>query len=167
MELLSIDLGCGNTPQNPYQADKLIGVDIVGDPTRDIIGCRVGYESIPLPDSIATYITGFDFIEHVPRTMYYKDEFISPFINTMNEIYRLLKPGGLFHGSTPAFPHAEAFQDPTHVNFITDKTVGYFDGSIKDLKGNEYGGIYGFKGNFKSEQFWQGPWLQWRLTAVK
>jgi len=132
--LLSIDLGCGNNPQNPYQADKLIGVDINGDPRRDIVGCRVGFEKVPLEDSVADYITGFDFIEHVPRTMYYKDEFIFPFINAMNEIYRLLKPGGLFHGSTPAYPRPEAFQDPTHVNCITDQTIGYFDGSIKDIE---------------------------------
>tara|TARA_R100001509_G_scaffold145437_1_gene102068 strand:+ start:342 stop:845 length:504 start_codon:yes stop_codon:yes gene_type:complete len=167
MELLSIDLGCGNNPQNPYQADKLIGIDIVGDPTRDIVGCRVGYESVPLPDSTASYITAFDFIEHVPRTMYYKDEFVNPFINLMNEVYRLLKPGGLFHASTPAFPHPEAFQDPTHVNFITDQTIGYFNGGMKDLHSNEYGAMYGFNGNFKGKQFWNGAHLQWRLTAIK
>ena len=167
MTLLSIDLGCGNNPQNPYQADKLIGVDINGDPRRDIVGCRVGFEKVPLEDSVADYITGFDFIEHVPRTMYYKDEFIFPFINAMNEIYRLLKPGGLFHGSTPAYPRPEAFQDPTHVNFITDQTIGYFDGSIKDIEGNQYGKMYGFTGKFKSKQFWQGSHLQWRLSAVK
>lgn len=167
MTLLSIDLGCGNNPQNPYQADKLIGVDINGDPRRDIVGCRVGFEKVPLEDSVADYITGFDFIEHVPRTMYYKDEFIFPFINAMNEIYRLLKPGGLFHGSTPAYPRSEAFQDPTHVNFITDQTIGYFDGSIKDIEGNQYGKMYGFTGKFKSKQFWQGSHLQWRLSAVK
>jgi len=165
--LLSIDLGCGNNPQNPYQADKLIGVDINGDPRRDIVGCRVGFEKVPLEDSVADYITGFDFIEHVPRTMYYKDEFIFPFINAMNEIYRLLKPGGLFHGSTPAYPRPEAFQDPTHVNFITDQTIGYFDGSIKDIEGNQYGKMYGFTGKFKSKQFWQGSHLQWRLSAIK
>lgn len=167
MTLLSIDLGCGNNPQNPYQADKLIGVDINGDPRRDIVGCRVGFEKVPLEDSVADYITGFDFIEHVPRTMYYKDEFIFPFINAMNEIYRLLKPGGLFHGSTPAYPRPEAFQDPTHVNFITDQTIGYFDGSIKDIEGNQYGKMYGFTGKFKSKQFWQGSHLQWRLSAIK
>ena len=164
---LSIDLGCGNHPQNPYGAERLIGIDIEADPELDIVGCRVGYEPVPLEDSIADYVTGFDFIEHVPRVMFYKDEFISPFINAMNEIYRLLKPGGLFHGSTPAFPHPEAFQDPTHVNFITDQTIRYFDGSMKDIEGNEYGEMYGFNGCFKSKQYWQGAHLQWRLTAIK
>ena len=44
----------------------------------------------------------------------------------MNEIYRVLKPGGTFYAITPYYPRDEAFVDPTHVNIITNKTHTYF-----------------------------------------
>lgn len=61
----------------------------------------------------------------------------------MNEISRILRPGGLLYALTPCYPSREAFQDPTHVNFITEKTHVYFTGS-KPL-----GRMYGFTGNFR------------------
>jgi len=73
----------------------------------------------------------------------------------MNEIYRVLKVGGLFYSFTPAFPHAAAFQDPTHVNIITEGTFpSYFDDK------NRWAEMYGFKGAFQIvEQTWRGPHL--------
>jgi len=66
-----------------------------------------------------------------------------PFIETMNEVWRVLKDGGLFYASTPAYPHAAAFQDPTHVNIITRDTHVYF--TRPELEGR----MYGFKGDFE------------------
>jgi hypothetical protein len=61
----------------------------------------------------------------------------------MDEIHRVLKMGGIFLSLTPAYPDAKAFQDPTHVNFITDRTFpDYF------CSPNLWGRMYGFKGNF-------------------
>ena len=60
----------------------------------------------------------------------------------MNEIFRVLKNNGEFLAITPAYPNNQAFQDPTHVNFITKRTAKYFSGT------NPLGKIYGFKGNF-------------------
>lgn len=48
------------------------------------------------------------------------------FVELMKEIYRVLKPGGLFFRQTPAFPAKEALQDPTHVNIITEDTMAFF-----------------------------------------
>ena len=52
------------------------------------------------------------------------------------------KKNGIFLAITPAYPYKQAFQDPTHVNFITKRTVKYFIG------GKPLGKIYGFNGNF-------------------
>ena len=51
--------------------------------------------------------------------------------------------GGLFFAVTPAYPAAEAFQDPTHVNIITDESHLYFCGDAPD------GRMYGFRGHFE------------------
>ena len=61
----------------------------------------------------------------------------------MNEVWRVLKPGGIFYAVTPAYPMPEAFQDPTHVNIITDQTHHYF---CRDWS---YTSNYGFKGRFE------------------
>ena len=61
----------------------------------------------------------------------------------MNEIYRTLKPGGIFFSYTPMYPFAPAFIDPTHINQITNTTFEkYFDES------SNWAAIYGFKGKF-------------------
>lgn len=63
---------------------------------------------------------------------------------TVDEIWRALKPGGIFFSRTPMYPFAEAFQDPTHVNIITAQTFpAYFDDSSRLAK------MYGFKGSFE------------------
>ena len=56
---------------------------------------------------------------------------------------------------TPAYPHAEAFQDPTHVNIITEHTFpAYFDNVNRWARG------YGFRGAFQMRlQEWRGAHL--------
>jgi len=78
----------------------------------------------------------------------------------MNEIYRVLKVGGMFYSFTPAFPHGAAFQDPTHVNIITEATFPmYFDNK------NRWASVYGFKGYFQvAAQEWRGQHL---LTVLQ
>jgi SAM-dependent methyltransferase len=80
----------------------------------------------------------------------------------MNEIYRVLKTGGIFLSVTPAYPHGAAFQDPTHVNIITEETfIKYFDDTYTWAK------IYGFNGRFKVlQQEWSGANLVTQLQKV-
>jgi len=72
----------------------------------------------------------------------------------------VLKVGGLFLSFTPAYPRAEVFRDPTHVNIITEETFGlYFDNT------NRWAKMYGFVGAFEIiQQEWRGPHL---LTVLK
>ena len=48
------------------------------------------------------------------------------FIDSMNEVYRVLKSNGKFYALTPFYPKPEAFQDPTLVNIITKKYMNIF-----------------------------------------
>lgn len=156
----SLDLGSGPRPKNPYNADIVIGVDI-REGLSNVVRANLVYEPIPFENDSFDFLTAFDFIEHIPRVISIYDsvkganQLRFPFIELMNEIYRVLRPGGIFFSSTPAFPHSEAFQDPTHVNIITEKTfLMYFNDHYPVAH------IYGFVGGFKIiAQEWDGAKL--------
>ena len=140
-----LDIGCNSNPRNPYNADKLYGVDIIDLDTKEFSyqKCNLIFDSLPFPDSTFDSVSAYDFLEHVPRTATINNSGVFPFIHVMNEIYRVLKPGGMFHGITPGYPRSEAFVDPTHVNFITKKTHTYFTSPKYKAR------MYGFTGKFK------------------
>jgi len=138
----SLDIGCGNSPRNPFDADQAYGIDIRENKAKGIKYADLNVEKIPFDDCSFDYITAYDFLEHVPRLIYAPDRRF-PFIELMNEIYRTLKPGGIFFSYTPMYPFAPAFIDPTHINQITNTTFEkYFD------ENSNWAAIYGFKGKF-------------------
>ena len=149
---LSLDLGCGSNPRNPFQATNSYGIDIRGNLGENIWQADLSIEPIPFGNNTFDFCTAFDFIEHIPRTSYPQGKPRHAFIELMNEVYRVLKPGGMLLHFTPAFPSKEAFQDPTHVNIITEDTMPiYFCEPYNSAK--QLG--YGFNGSFELiEQRW-------------
>jgi SAM-dependent methyltransferase len=150
----SLDMGCGARPRNPFNADELFGVDIADGLGPNVRKADLAIEPIPYDDESFEFVSAYDFIEHIPRVVYAPHRRNS-FVEFMNEVYRVLKMGGYFVSSTPAYPNPEAFMDPTHVNIITEKTfLAYFD-SV-----NRWASIYGFNGAFQIlQQEWRGPHL--------
>jgi SAM-dependent methyltransferase len=147
---ISLDLGCGRSPRNPFNASTVYGIDLIEDPSLNLISRDLVIEKIPFPDNHLDYITAFDFIEHIPRIIYNPTR-RNPFIELMDEIWRTLKFGGYFLSFTPAFPHPQAFYDPTHVNIITEHTFPLYFTKESLLARN-----YGFKGSFNLiEQSWK------------
>lgn len=148
----SLDIGCGTRPKNPFNADELYGVDVRDDLEAHVKKADLVVEPIPYEDESFEYLTAYDFIEHIPRVVYAPAR-RNAFVEFMNEVYRVLKPNGLFLSMTPAYPHAVAFRDPTHINFITDETFPlYFDDSSR------WASIYGFTGAFHIVTHeWRGP----------
>jgi len=142
-----LDLGCGGKPRNPYGRARLFGVDLAPAATTaaEIRGANLALEPIPFPDDHFASVSAYDFLEHVPRILPTADGKGTrfPFVELMNEIWRVLAPDGLFYGHTPAYPHESAFQDPTHVNILTERSAMYF--TVPDL----LAGIYGFRGAFE------------------
>ena len=136
-------------PRNPYHYEVACGIDVM---PASALGDEVGFEyrqadvvadGIPYGDSEFDSVSAYDFLEHVPRiAVYHTGKARSPFIHLMNEVYRVLKKDGIFLASTPAYPSPKAFQDPTHVNFITLGTHEYF------LSPEPYASRYGFNGKF-------------------
>lgn len=149
-----LDLGCGDSPRNPFNASIARGLDINASGDGAVICCDLGLGCIPLSTNQFDFITAFDFIEHIQRVAILDGKTRFPFVELMDEIHRILKPGGLFLSRTPAYPHKEAFQDPTHVNIITEDTIP------KYFCGDTWAKAYGFKGSFKLiAQEWCQPSL--------
>tara|TARA_B100002051_G_scaffold56939_1_gene52579 strand:- start:615 stop:1853 length:1239 start_codon:yes stop_codon:yes gene_type:complete len=141
----SLDLGCGAKPNDLlFKTGNASGIDVRNPENRPEIKLSdLFIHPIPHQSSSFDYITAFDFIEHVPRLVYLNEQCRFCFVELMNEIYRVLKPGGIFASLTPTFPNQEAFQDPTHVNIITERTFPkYF------CKPYDWAAMYGFTGSF-------------------
>lgn len=157
----SLDLGCGINPKNPLNIEEVYGIDIRENIEKNIKMADLAIEPIPFDDGFFDCVTAFDFIEHIPRLIYAPSRRFC-FVELMNEIHRVLKLNGLFLSSTPAFPHGSAWQDPTHVNIITEHTFPcYFDNV------NRWASIYGFNGYFKiEEQVWDGAHLRVAMRKV-
>jgi predicted SAM-dependent methyltransferase len=69
----------------------------------------------PWDDSSVDAITAWDFFEHIASKLH-----------TMNEAWRVLRPGGRLDLIVPTTDGRGAFQDPTHVSFWTPNDLFYF-----------------------------------------
>lgn len=157
----ALDLGCGLRPRNHFNATESYGIDVRTDVENRVVQADLVIDPIPYGDALFDYVTAFDFLEHVPRILYAPRR-RNPFVEIMNEIWRVLRNEGLFLSFTPAFPHGPAFRDPTHVNIITEETFPLYFGN-----GYRWASMYGFTGNFDIvSQEWQGPHLVSLLKKV-
>lgn len=144
-----LDLGCGAVPRNPYQRDQLFGVDLSGSDADGMIrSANLVTQAIPFESDSFDSVSAYDFFEHVPRVVLTADGRSTrfPFIDLMNEVWRVLKPGGLLYAVTPIYPHPAAFQDPTHVNVMTVGTHEYF------TRPERRAAMYGFVGDFHARR---------------
>jgi SAM-dependent methyltransferase len=90
-------------------------------------------------DSSVDYILARDIIEHLPDR-----------ILTMNEAWRVLKPGGLIQIEVPTTDGRGAFQDPTHVSFWNRNSFFYFEDGNPHRE--RFGKDYGITARFKIKQ---------------
>ena len=161
-----LDLGCGARPRNPYGRRSLYGVDLYRPQTDvdfEFAAANLALEPIPFASGLFGSVSAFDFIEHVPRVLNGREPNTTcfPFVRLMDEVWRVLAPGGLFYALTPCFPSAPAFMDPTHVNIITDRTHEYFCGE------QPIAGMYGFTGRFEARLArWVIPEHSYTKTAL-
>jgi SAM-dependent methyltransferase len=145
MNTRHLDLGCGSVPRNPYQRDILCGVDLADTADGHLIRrANLATQPIPFESDSFDSVSAYDFFEHVPRVFPSPDGQGTrfPFVELMNEVWRVLKPGGLLYAVTPVYPSKAAFQDPTHVNIMTADTHTYF------TRPHKMAAMYGFTGDF-------------------
>lgn len=145
-----INLGCGRA--NPPEC---FGVDILEFPGVDLVADLS--TGIPVPDSTFDVALAMDFLEHIPQGM--------PNIRIMEEIHRILKPGGQLHFDVPSTDgnNMGAFQDPTHVSFWNQKKFQYF---MADEFGEGFRSLYGIKCWFKPLRL-ETYYNPWNVTYVR
>lgn len=102
-----LNLGCSDRHFPGY-----INVDLA--PPADIVSDL--NERWPWEDSTVDEIRAYDLIEHLR----------SP-IHTMNEAFRVLKPGACFDILVPTTDGRGAWQDPGHVSFWNRNSFFYYE----------------------------------------
>ena len=111
---IRLDIGCGQNKQEGFVGLDMYpyeGVDIVQD-------C----EEFPwkLPNECVILATASHLLEHI-------NPHKGVFIQFMDEVWRIMKPGGEFAFVVPYAGSPGYWQDPTHVNPISRNTLAYFD----------------------------------------
>jgi O-antigen biosynthesis protein len=84
-------------------------------------------------DDSVEKVAAVDFLEHVP---------IGRVVPLIEEIYRVLKSGGVFESMTPSTDGRGAFQDPTHVSFWNMNSWIYYSDDA-------YRALYGIRAKFR------------------
>jgi SAM-dependent methyltransferase len=105
-----LELGCGQIKRCPTAVTLDINPDSMADVVHDL-------NSFPYPfDDNA-----FDIViaEHVL-------EHLGDLIRVVEELHRILKPGGLLYVEVPHFSSNDHFTDPTHLHAFGFRSFDYF-----------------------------------------
>ena len=103
--LALIDLGGAHGKPAGYTGYDLHNADVCCDLSQ----------GIPLPDNSVGIVRAVDFLEHMADP-----------VAMMNEIYRVLAPGGWLFAVIPSTDGRGAFQDPTHKSFWNENSFWYY-----------------------------------------
>lgn len=142
-------------------------------------GCPAGYRSVdlrnadlvcdirhglPLPDNSVGCIRAFDFLEHIALC---RDSTCDHgaggvrgkcVVGLMNELYRVLVPGGWLVTRTPSTDGRGAFQDPTHVSFWNQNSFWYY------TRRQQAQYVPGIRCRFQGTRIWQTFPTEWHQT---
>jgi len=116
---MKLNLGCGN-----QRIDGWIGIDKVQTSATDIV--RDLRRGLPFSDSTVDEVICDNVLEHIG----------------LNEIYRVLKPGGRATLIVPDARSQAAWQDPTHVRAFVPRSALYWNQDLPWPK------LYGITANF-------------------
>ena len=148
---MRLNLGCCDAPLQGY-----VNVDLVPAPGVLAADLRQPW---PWPDSSVDQVRAWDVIEHLPDKIF-----------TMNELWRVLRPGGVADIAVPTTDGTGAWQDPTHVSFWNRRSFLYYE--AQNPYRERFAASYGITAKFRTvleslEQTVDGPRLHIQLRAVK
>lgn len=109
-----LDLGCGRS-----KLRGSVGIDYAGAADADI---RHDLNIYPYPpaDNSFDAVVMRNFIEHVADV-----------VKLMEEVHRIVRPGGDVFITTPHFSSVYSYQDPTHIRHLAYDSMDYFTSETK------------------------------------
>jgi len=132
-ELLRVNLACGQNKKDGY-----IGIDSVKTNVTDIVHDLMTFPW-PLEDDSVYEMECSHFVEHIPIQLIDGSFGMNKF---MDEVWRVLMPGGTIHIMCPYYTSMRAWQDPTHTRAITDVTFTYYNKKqVEAMKMDHYAGM--------------------------
>lgn len=129
-----LNLGSGKLDSISY--DEVVNLDITNYDGVDVVW---DLNKLPLPfkDNEFGEILAYSILEHVN------------YVPLMDELYRILKKGGVIKIRVPHFTYVEAYADPTHINHFSYLTFFYFKKGLKRdypfCKFSDFGGKITFQ----------------------
>jgi SAM-dependent methyltransferase len=156
---LKLDLACGDNKKEGFY-----GIDIAQTESTD---CVMDLQQFPwdIASESAEEINCSHYLEHIKHDNValdiqkivnesnsfeeFKQKINSPeftqakdgFIKFINEVHRILKPGGRFTVVAPYYTSMRAFGDPTHTRYLGDFSFLYFNKNWRDTNHLEHYGI--------------------------
>ena len=115
--MLALDLGSGANPVNA-EGMTMVHLDLVEGPKVSLV-CDLN-NGIPTPSNIFDVVFALDVIEHLQSV-----------VEIMNEMHRVLIPGGKAYIRVPLWGSFDHQTDPTHVRGFTEQSFDFFDDSTE------------------------------------
>jgi len=126
--LTVLHLGCGrkgrDLPLRPEYADRPISVLSVDQDARlhpDIVAV-LGVDPLPLPDESVDYAVAIHVLEHIGMQGETTEWFAF-----FEDLYRVLKPGGVLQFECPLWSSVWCWGDPTHTRAISEQAFVFFN----------------------------------------
>jgi SAM-dependent methyltransferase len=125
MELL---IGCGNSRKKKLKLHpdddwtELVTLDHDPHCGADVIHDLETFEEWPFADNTFDECHAYEVWEHIGKQGDYRK-----FFHDFSEVYRVLKPGGIFVGTCPSYKSQWAWGDPSHTRIICQASLVFLD----------------------------------------
>lgn len=135
-----LDVGCGSA-----KTPGAVGLDISPDTEADVVH-DLNVFPYPIADSSFDHVLMQDVLEHVMEP-----------VRVLEELHRVLRPGGRLQVRTPHFSSLLAYSDPTHQHYFSSLAIR----SFAEPRFAHYS-----RARFEVEHVTIDLWLPFRLTGI-
>lgn len=114
-----LEVGCGQKRRWENSVTLDVNPRTVADVIQDL-----NIVPYPFPDNHFDIVIAEHILEHLNNV-----------VQVVEELYRILKPGGILYVEVPHFSNSGFFTDPTHVHAFSTRSFDYF---VPGTKLHEY-----------------------------